>query len=184
MNKEKCSKQNKNKNLKSGFTLLELLVVVLIIGILAAIALPQYKDVVAKAKFTQLLTATKALFEAQQRYILIHGTRSSDLSALDIDIQGGTFTNNLAINDNISFDWGYCRLTRTQSTNVLNEKGIFCRLYKPHVAYFHFFDGTGNICCAGAASGDLGKKICKAEFPNSAGEERDDFCEAGGTRYY
>jgi len=70
---------------KKAFTLLELLVVVLIIGILAAIALPQYKLAVGKTKFSELKTITKALAGASQRYFLSHGVYTDNMNSLDID---------------------------------------------------------------------------------------------------
>lgn len=85
MNTEKCSKQNMYQNRK-GFTLLELLVVVLIIGILAAIALPQYKKAVAKAQFAQIVMATKSLKSATDRYFLAHDQYTNNINDLDITI--------------------------------------------------------------------------------------------------
>ena len=70
-------KQNKqkqgNKNLKQGFTLLELLVVVLIIGILAAIALPQYNKAVEKSRAAEAQIILKDMFNAQQECALRTG---------------------------------------------------------------------------------------------------------------
>ena len=58
---------------KLGFTLIEMLVVVLIIGILAGVALPQYQKSVMKAKLTQLDILVNAAKKNVQLYIEANG---------------------------------------------------------------------------------------------------------------
>ena len=83
------SKNGTKKKNKKGFTLLELLVVILIIGILAAVALPQYKKAVLKSRYATIKDAARVIYEAEQRYYILYDKYISDWQNLDID---NTFT--------------------------------------------------------------------------------------------
>lgn len=89
-----------------AFTLIELLVVVLIIGILSAIALPQYRKAVEKARAAEGLLKLRTVGEAMERYYLANGNYPSmnDLNSLDVSVPNN--------NDwTVSWDHGYVTMT-------------------------------------------------------------------------
>ncbi len=71
---------------KQGFTLMELLVVVLIIGILSSVALPRYQLAVRKTKASAALAFSEKLSDAQSLYFLANGAYPPDMESLDITV--------------------------------------------------------------------------------------------------
>ncbi len=71
---------------KRAFTLIELLVVVLIIGILTAVALPQYRVAVLKSRLATTQSNVKTLAQAAEIYYLANGSypQSDHIDELDI----------------------------------------------------------------------------------------------------
>jgi type IV pilus assembly protein PilE len=65
-----------------GITLLELMIVVVIIGILAAIAYPNYRDVAARAKRVEAKAALLQIATNQERFYLQNNTFTSDMTQL------------------------------------------------------------------------------------------------------
>ena len=81
---------------KKGFTLIEMLVVVLIIGILASIALPQYKRAVEKSKASEALIILKSLRDQQAMCYLEKGEDSFECEQGDGENNLFTYANILS----------------------------------------------------------------------------------------
>lgn len=63
-----------------GFTLIELMIVVAIVGILAAVALPAYRNYSIRAKVTELITAGSAAKNGIAEYVNVNGVMPSAAS--------------------------------------------------------------------------------------------------------
>ncbi|MFT7464827.1 MAG: prepilin-type N-terminal cleavage/methylation domain-containing protein [Pseudohongiellaceae bacterium] len=66
-----------------GFTLVELAVVVVIIGVLAAFAVPRFLVSVERSKASEAFNYASTLHSAQERYLARQGTYANAISKLD-----------------------------------------------------------------------------------------------------
>lgn len=62
------------KAIQKGFTLIELMIVIAIVGILAAVALPAYQDYTARAQMSEALTLAEGQKSAVVEYYSDNGT--------------------------------------------------------------------------------------------------------------
>ena len=76
-----CSKH------KKGFTLFEVLIVVVILGVLATIAVPTYNKLIKKSRVSDGLKVLDMLSNAQDKYFIEHGHYAQSLIALNAPIK-------------------------------------------------------------------------------------------------
>jgi len=75
------------KSLRAGFSLIELMIVVAIIGILAAIAIPSYQDYVARARVSEGLTMASSIKTAVTEYWIANNRWPTDATEADYLLQ-------------------------------------------------------------------------------------------------
>ena len=74
------------KKTQKGFTLIELMIVVAIVGILAAVALPAYQNYSSRAKFTEVINATAGVKSAVESCALRKGALTACGTATDDEV--------------------------------------------------------------------------------------------------
>jgi type IV pilus assembly protein PilA len=94
------------KAIQKGFTLIELMIVVAIIGILAAVALPAYQDYTVRARVSELILAASGFKTSISEAVQSAGTgsiadASSTISTLSVSavgkVIGGTVNPNTGV---------------------------------------------------------------------------------------
>ncbi|MBN2120069.1 MAG: pilin [Candidatus Omnitrophica bacterium] len=136
--------------MRKGFTLLELITVVIIVGILAMIAVPQFFRIAERGRAAEALSALGAYRNAELRYAAEHGATTNNQSALDMEMPNlKFFTLNLAdgISPLTNPGTNIVTLTRTQGAGSSNPG---------FGGYSLNVNSDGNISCTGGAASVCG----------------------------
>ena len=116
------------RSMQKGFTLIELMIVIAIIGILAAIAIPQYQDYTKRAKVTEVILAMAPCKLAVTEYYSAQNAFPGDLATAGCQSQVSTYVTSVAVGAGgvvtatsaVSGATGTVTLTPAAGTNAVN----------------------------------------------------------------
>ena len=131
-----------------GFTLLELVIVVLVVAILSAVALPQYQRAVAKSRYKSMFPIAKAIGLGQEHFYLTQGHYANKLADLDVSTTPD-YTADISValhSDNYS---NYVMTTHKKLNNTLV-------MYNYHSAHY-----PAHTYCEAKTDDEVAQWICE-----------------------
>ena len=80
---------SRKRRRQAGYTLVDMMIVVLIIGVLGSIGLNQYSKYVARARRPETIMAFRSIASLQREYLLTHGKYAGTFPALGFNMESG-----------------------------------------------------------------------------------------------
>ena len=133
-------------NKQQGFTLIELMIVVAIIGILAAIAIPAYRDYIARSQVSEAVVLLDGAKTAVEEQVAQTGTFPADTAAVTAlgVVTTGKWVNDIAVGS-VTSDGGTLTATMKSTDVSTDARGKTIAMIRSA--------GGGWHCAAGASNG-------------------------------
>jgi type IV pilus assembly protein PilA len=141
------------KSVQKGFTLIELMIVVAIIGILAAVALPAYQDFTIRAKISEGMGLASAIKGGMSEAFAADGATGVIAYSTQVaaNVPQSKYVSSIAVNQTAGATLGIITVT-LRGANIANSVGA-----TPTLVYTPYMNAGGTITRLGsAAAGNSG----------------------------
>ncbi len=133
---------------KKGFTLIEVLVVVIIIGILATISVPTYNKIVRRSRVSDGLNTLDMLAGAQEKFFIEHGHYAQNIQDLNVPIRESRVEDpGNPFSDIVTANFTYTKEARENCIQAVASTGNYSLVKN--------YRQNGKTVCMGAGCADI-----------------------------